>query len=371
MAIIPIKDDSGLWTLDSGVDCWTHRPMRDPRADPPLPTASAHCSRCAGFGRTPAEGSLCPPVAPMAWNRYGPPTAASTTNSSQMVSGAPSLSGMNQTYRPGAFFNYMGLPHGTTRTYMTPGDASPAKKLQQLKDLLDEDLIDQSDFDAQKAAILSSLVKNGGERPRIRAASTTQDAYGPPSPAKQPTLSYSQFAYQPPPAPAPAPAPASTAYAPPDRMGPGGADDALENFMEASPVKKKAAERSWQPAAAAQGGPHGVSIDVPVGSSDDALDGFISAADMSNSPFKPSFGGGSPAADGDRRASNTAAAVRLQGEFGAAGPQDLPPRAGSDPRASISVPDWARGPTPDTLGAGGRVSADPRVGGGFAGGAPH
>ena len=104
----------------------------------------------------------------MAWNRYGPPTAASTTNSSQMVSGAPSLSGMNQTYRPGAFFNYMGLPHGTTRTYMTPGDASPAKKLQQLKDLLDEDLIDQSDFDAQKAAILSSLVKNGRRRMNLQ-----------------------------------------------------------------------------------------------------------------------------------------------------------------------------------------------------------
>ena len=55
-----------------------------------------------------------------------------------LVRGAPSLGGMNDTYRPGAFYNYMGLPHGATRTYMEPGDASPTKKLAQLKELLDQ-----------------------------------------------------------------------------------------------------------------------------------------------------------------------------------------------------------------------------------------
>lgn len=289
----------------------------------------------------------------MAWNRHGAPHAASTVNPSQMVSGAPSLGGMNETYRPGAFFNYMGLPHGTTRTYMAPADASPAKKMQQLKELLDQQLIDQSDFDAQKASILSSIVNSGGEKPRVRSTigrTAAQDAYAPPGPAK-PTLGYSQFAYQ------RGPAPTSTTYAPPDRViGGGSADDALESFMEASPVKttRKAAE-PWQPAAATEG-PLGVSIEVPLASSDDALDGFIGAADMSSPAPKATHGGW--------RSSNTAAAVKLQGEFGAAGPQDLPPRDGNDPRASISMPELAREPAVASSGRGG----DPRVGGGFGGG---
>jgi hypothetical protein len=184
---------------------------------------------------------------------------------------------------------------------------------------------------------------------------SAQAAYAPPGPAK-PTLGYSQFAYQPAPAPAPAAAAAAVAYAP---------DDALESFMEASPVKKKAAD-PWQPPVVAQGGgAHGVSIEVPLGSSDDALDGFIGAADMNSSPSKAFGGGGNAAADW--QSSDTAAAMRMQGEFGAVGPQDLPPRGGSDPRASISMPELAREPAPGSFGGRG-VGGDARVGGGFAGG---
>jgi hypothetical protein len=290
-----------------------------------------------------------------------------------MVSGAPSLGGMNETYRPGAFYNYMGLPHGTTRTYMQPADASPTKKMQQLKDLLDQDLIDQSDFDVQKSAILASIVQTGGAKPKMRTGggssmgqTSAQAAYAPPAAAK-PTMGYSQFAYQPAPAPAPAP------YASPERVAGGGADDALVSFMEASPVKMKAAEQPsaadpWEQPAAI-GGPHGVTIDVPLASSDDALDGFIGAADMGSPTPKPSGGGG-----GGWSSGNTAAAVRLQGEFGAAGPQDLPPRAGNDPRASISMPELAREPAMGGFGGGGGggggggPGGDPRVGGGFGGG---
>jgi hypothetical protein len=37
-----------------------------------------------------------------------------------------------------------------------------------LKDLLDQQLITQSDFDVQKQAILASIVTTGGEKPRMR-----------------------------------------------------------------------------------------------------------------------------------------------------------------------------------------------------------
>ena len=64
---------------------------------------------------------------------------------------------------------------------------------------------------------------------------------------------------------------------------------------------------------ASHGGPHGVSIDVPLASSEDALDGFIGAADMGSPPSKAAGGTMSAAAEGDWRSSNTAAAVRMQG----------------------------------------------------------
>ena len=51
--------------------------------------------------------------------------------------------------------------------------------------------------------------------------------------------------------------------------------------MEASPVKTKLkAADPWQPAAATEASPVGISVEVPIASSDDALDGFIGAADM-------------------------------------------------------------------------------------------
>ena len=83
----------------------------------------------------------------------------------------------------------------------------------------------------------------------------------------------------------------------------------------------------WAPPS--NGGPHGVRIDtdVPLGSSDDALDGFIGAADL-DSPAKD-FGAperSESAMDGGGWSAQKAAALRLQGQFGAAGPQDLPPR---------------------------------------------
>ena len=67
----------------------------------------------------------------MAWNRTGTDTSAQYTPGRASL-GGNLRDGMNETYRPGAFFNYMGLPHGTSRTYMQPGvESSPTKKMQQ------------------------------------------------------------------------------------------------------------------------------------------------------------------------------------------------------------------------------------------------
>lgn len=135
----------------------------------------------------------------MAWNRQGPANAAQT------IPGGATLGGMNDTYRPGAFFNYMGLPHGTTRTYMSPVDSSPTKKMQQLKDLLDQQLIDQSDFDAQKQTILASIVTTGIQKPQMRGGAggdsmgqtSAQSHYAPPQPRGKPTMGFSQVSQVP------------------------------------------------------------------------------------------------------------------------------------------------------------------------------
>ena len=277
----------------------------------------------------------------MAWNRYGTQNAVSNVAPTTMVSGAPSLGGMNDTYRPGAFYNYMGLPHGATRTYMEPGDASPTKKLAQLKELLDQNLIEQSDFDAQKSAILSALVERRDPpkmKPRGSAMgmSTSQAQFRPPAEAPpSPSRAYSQFAAAPAPVPAPSWAPAEAAAA----AAAAAPDDALVSFMDASPLKAAA------PAAApadAGGGPHGVSISV--GATDDALDGYMmqqqamrsggasAAAPPAQGPGARSASALGFAADEDRA---TRAAIRLQGEFGAG--QSHPRSQSTDPRISVSL----------------------------------
>ena len=233
---------------------------------------------------------------------------------------------------------------------------------------------------------------------------SAQSAYGPPQPAK-PTMGFSQFAYQPqaeqphqphygqgrnvgPPAET-----GGVTFGSPAQIAPGdnsGMDDELASFMAASPVKMKPPHEAspaqphygqagrrvgppgesvadpWAPPS--NGGPHGVSIDVPLGSSDDALDGFIGSSDL-GSPAKdfgaPPNRSESAMGGGGWSDSRTAAAVRLQGEFGAAGPQDLPPRG-------LSMPELAQEPpaVANPYMAARANGGDARTDGGFGGGRP-
>lgn len=79
---------------------------------------------------------------------------------------------MNNTWRPGPFFSYMGLPHGASRKYMEPGQSiSPTKKLAQLQELLENRLISAKEFDARKQQVLDSIVNTTeAAAPRLREA---------------------------------------------------------------------------------------------------------------------------------------------------------------------------------------------------------
>jgi hypothetical protein len=92
---------------------------------------------------------------------------------------------MNDTWRPGPFFSYMGLPPGATRRFMEPGPAvSPSKRMEQLSELLDGRFISPAEYEARKQALLDDIVAGRGEAPtapRFRAGGGEAGGRGAPA----------------------------------------------------------------------------------------------------------------------------------------------------------------------------------------------